>query len=266
MKGLPVAPMLARPFVTLREDDYPVFAQPKLNGVRALACLEGGEVRIWSRFSRRLRGLARIEAALAPLFAEDPHAVLDGEIYDHDLRDDLGATLSALRTGGGALAFWAFDLALPCVATEDRADQLEDLFAAAGIAPDHPHLRRVPTWLIEDDEDLALHFADHLAQGFEGQIVRAGGFYAPGRRAMKKRKPMTDAEFEVARIDPAAGPGRPAYAVCRSAGGTFRARIATGPLPPVATVATVRFAARTRAGKPLDTSVIAFHGPDGRTA
>jgi len=249
--------MLARPFVALQDADYPAFAQPKLNGVRALATAAG----LWSRFGRRFAGLDRIEAALAPVFALEPGLVLDGELYAHALAHDLGATLRALRTGGGPLAFYAFDIVIPETGVEDRADRLEDLFAAAGFADDHPFVRRVATTVVEDGEDLAHHYDHALAAGYEGQIVRREGFYAEGRRAMLKRKPYADAEFEVARIEAPRGPKRPARAVCRSPGGTFTARLAAVPAPDAAPgLATVRFAGRSRAGKPFDASIIAFHG------
>lgn len=251
----PPRPMLARPFTALREEDYPVFAQPKLNGVRAIADAHG----LWSRFGRRLRGLDHIEAALAPVFALDATLVLDGELYAHAFAGDLAATLGALRTGGGPLAFHAFDLAKSCMGVEDRADLLEDAFAEAGFGDAHSFVRRVTAELVEDDEDLAAHYARCLAAGYEGQVVRREGFYAFGRRAILKRKPWRDAEFEVARIDHGATAD---YAVCRSSGGTFRARVAGDAALKAAAphLATIRFAGLSRAGKPFDASVIAFHG------
>jgi DNA ligase-1 len=64
--------------------DYPAFIQPKLDGVRCLFTKSGA----FSRANNRFMNVEHIEQALKPFFAKNPTTVLDGELYNHGLKDD----------------------------------------------------------------------------------------------------------------------------------------------------------------------------------
>lgn len=74
-------PMLAQKFDG-REDkiQYPVDVQPKLDGIRCLAYMEDGKLRLMSRGNKDF-DLPHITKALTNLFASADDLVLDGELY-----------------------------------------------------------------------------------------------------------------------------------------------------------------------------------------
>ena len=96
-------PMLAYP-VSSKPIDYskPVFIQPKLDGVRCLIqynklkCGEH-EVVAYSRTGKQWKNIAHICVELKPFFAKHPNVVLDGELYNHDFKDDFEQIISMVR-------------------------------------------------------------------------------------------------------------------------------------------------------------------------
>ncbi len=73
--------------------DYPAFIQPKLDGVRCLFTAKGA----FSRAGNQFMNVDHIEQALKPFFAKNPTAVLDGELYNHGLKDDFEKIISLVR-------------------------------------------------------------------------------------------------------------------------------------------------------------------------
>ena len=73
--------------------DYPAFIQPKLDGVRCLFTAKGA----FSRANNRFMNVEHIEQALKPFFAKNPTAVLDGELYNHGLKDDFEKIISLVK-------------------------------------------------------------------------------------------------------------------------------------------------------------------------
>ena len=73
--------------------DYPAFIQPKLDGVRCLFSTSGA----FSRAGNQFMNVMHIEKALEPFFAKNPNAVLDGELYNHGLKDDFEKIISLVR-------------------------------------------------------------------------------------------------------------------------------------------------------------------------
>ena len=82
-------PMLAYP-VSDKPIDYskPVFIQPKLDGVRCLIQYDNSKVTAYSRTGKEWKNIDHILENLAPWFQNNKTTVLDGELYNHDLRDD----------------------------------------------------------------------------------------------------------------------------------------------------------------------------------
>ena len=102
-------PMLAYP-VSDKPIDYnkDVFMQPKLDGVRCLIQarvkrhlltpdLNEIEIKAYSRTSKEWKNIDHILFNLKPWFALNPHVILDGELYNHDLKDDFEKIISLVR-------------------------------------------------------------------------------------------------------------------------------------------------------------------------
>ena len=95
-------PMLAYP-VSNKPIDYnrPVFIQPKLDGVRCVIQYENMgleyEVKAYSRTGKEWKNIDHILEQLIPFFQKYPDVILDGELYNHDLRDNFEKIISLVR-------------------------------------------------------------------------------------------------------------------------------------------------------------------------
>ena len=93
-------PMLAYP-VSDKPIDYskPTFIQPKLDGVRCLIQTDPYKIKVvaYSRTGKEWKNIEHILAQLKSFFAKYPNVILDGELYNHDLRDDFGKIISLVR-------------------------------------------------------------------------------------------------------------------------------------------------------------------------
>ena len=74
-----------------------VFIQPKLDGVRCLIQYDNSQVKAYSRTGKEWKNIDHILFNLKPWFALNPNVILDGELYNHDLKDDLEKIISLVR-------------------------------------------------------------------------------------------------------------------------------------------------------------------------
>ena len=96
--------MLAYP-VSKKPIDYskPTFIQPKLDGVRCVIQYERRTqpredvVVAYSRTGKEWKNIQHILAQLKPFFQKYPNVILDGELYNHDLRDNFEKIISLVR-------------------------------------------------------------------------------------------------------------------------------------------------------------------------
>ena len=91
-------PMLAYP-VSNKPIDYTdlVFIQPKLDGVRCLIQYDAGHVVAYSRTGKVWCNINHILFNLIPFFHLNPDVVLDGELYNHDFKDNFEQIISMVR-------------------------------------------------------------------------------------------------------------------------------------------------------------------------
>ena len=85
-------PMLAETYTTFPGE---CFAQPKLDGARCIITKDG----LFSRKGKPLPGASHIWKAVEELFLADPEVILDGELYNHDLKDDFNSLMSMVKKG-----------------------------------------------------------------------------------------------------------------------------------------------------------------------
>jgi ATP-dependent DNA ligase I len=188
--GRPVRPMLAASAPTL-EDALAKIAGPaavewKLDGIRIQAHLSGGKVRLFTRTLDDITArLPEVVSVLARLPVTD--AVFDGELIA--LREDgrplpFQDTASRTATQGAGpevpLSVFLFDaLHLDGADLIDAEDQ-ERHAALAAVVPGDLLMPRLVT---ASAEEAAAFFADALAHGHEGVVVKSPTApYAAGRR------------------------------------------------------------------------------------
>lgn len=263
-------PMLAETFGPARVPvGEPIFSQPKLDGVRCVATAAG----LFSRTGKPITTAPHVAEGLAPIFAEEPGLVLDGELYRHELRADFGAVLSAVQKRAKvALEFHAFDLTAHRPLFLDFSERWATLRRLLRLA-DPACVHAVETVECRSLAELDAAYGRHMADGYEGQIVRLERPYWNGRTvALMKRKEFGDAEFTVASVDEGTGEraGLASAVTCRLPDGrTFgaglaasredAARILAERARYVGRLATVRYQALSPAGIPRFPVAVALH-------
>lgn len=199
-------PMLAQKYESVK---YPVYSQPKLDGIRAIVDRHGMK----SREGRPFVSCPHIMEALAPFFAEFPEAVLDGEIYNHDFKDDFNEIVSIVKQEKPSIfdLVWARRSAqyhvydLPSAAHlpfgRRRIMLLDDLGIHSGGC-----IQLVPTVHVGNQALLDDIYAEYLDVGFEGQMVRLNAPYEQKRsKTLLKRKEFQDAEYDLVVIEEGLG-------------------------------------------------------------
>jgi bifunctional non-homologous end joining protein LigD len=190
----PYAPMLAGTSQTVPAGDAWRF-EIKWDGFRAIARIEGDEVRLWSRNGKALEAKHHSVAEALPHALTHSECVLDGELCAFD---DTGVPRFELfQRGEGSIAYVVFDLlelgGEPVIAEpwSRRRELLAEL-----IVPGAP---MVVLSQVYDDGEALLDAARR--RGLEGVMAkRVNAHYRPGRRSddWRKIKLREEATFLIA--------------------------------------------------------------------
>ena len=194
-------PMLAHKFDESRVDwSQPVYIQAKLDGVRCLFTKDGA----YSRTGKQFKNLAHIELALISFFKQNPDVILDGELYNHKLKNDFEKIISLVRkqkpTADDRLdaqhlvQFHVYDYfdGVMYDSYKTRMQQLvtSDIYDA--------QIKYVPAKLVDSYNYARDIHAEFLDQGYEGSIIRLDGLYKHGRSYdLMKFKDFSDTEATI---------------------------------------------------------------------
>ena len=202
-------PMLAYP-VSDKPIDYtkPTFIQPKLDGVRCLIQYEGSEasgyesVVAYSRTGKVWQNINHILASLIPFFKKYPDVILDGELYNHDFKDDFESIISMVRktkpTNEDKLKsvenvqFYCYDTIMEHMPYHDRA-----LYLITNLRESYC-VKFLPPVRVDCEERSKLYHQENLGAGYEGSILRTNDIYKCGRSwSLRKFKDFSDAEATI---------------------------------------------------------------------
>ena len=203
-------PMLAYP-VSAKPIDYskPTFIQPKLDGVRCVIQYDvpkdqphfSGVVTAYSRTGKEWKNINHILKELKPFFIEHPNVILDGELYNHDLRDDFEKIISLVRKtkptdedrqeASELTQFHCYDIIDEKLPFNQRIDFIKESLMVLGDS-----IYIVDTSRVYDaDHAKRVHELVNLDDGYEGSIVRTNGTYHCNRsHNLRKFKDFSDAE------------------------------------------------------------------------
>ena len=194
-------PMLAHKFDDKRVDwSQPVYIQPKLDGVRCLFTKDGA----YSRTGKKFMNVAHIELALIPFFKQYPDVVLDGELYNHKLKDDFEKIISLVRKqkptaddrrdAQHLVQFHVYDY-FDGVMYDSYKTRMHQLVNSAIY---DVQIKYVPAYLVDSYNYAREMHADFLKQGYEGSIIRLDGLYKHGRSYdLMKFKDFSDDEATI---------------------------------------------------------------------
>lgn len=183
-----------------------VYVQPKLDGIRCIANRDG----VWSRTGKPIVAIPHIVEMLAPLFEKYPDAVIDGELYNHDLKNDFNEIVSMVRKTkpeqidtektARMVQYHVYDF--PGMIDDKfskRFAELERLVDEFGFGE---AIQVVPTVKVSNEEEIDTAYGEYLEDGYEGGIVRLNDVYHQKRsNSLIKRKDFEDAEFTIIRIE-----------------------------------------------------------------
>ena len=197
--------MLAYP-VSDKPIDYnkPVFMQPKLDGVRCVIQYENMgleyEVKAYSRTGKEWKNIHHILEQLKPFFQKYPNVILDGELYNHDLKDDFETIISSVRRqkpddidmieSRDLVQFHCYDIIDEKLPFEQRINFIRESLMLLGDS-----IHTVSTTSIACKLDAEEMHKVNLECGFEGSILRTNDVYKCGRSwNLRKFKDFHDAE------------------------------------------------------------------------
>lgn len=207
-------PMLAQVFK--RVTDWPVFVQPKYNGIRCVAALDTKGIIMYSRKLKPYFGFGTIRAELTKLINTyesmyNDKLYIDGELYKHDLPLNVisGITRREAETPEEKEAeehidymiYGCFVPSKPELTVSQRQKILGSLFESFSTGT-LVRCQLVPTRQCENEAEIQLYYRDCLVNKFEGAMVYldAEYDYAYNDRHSKKLlklKETHDGEFEI---------------------------------------------------------------------
>ena len=204
-------PMLAHKFDNKRVDwSKPVFIQPKLDGIRCIMKADG----CYSRNGKKFMNVQHLYTkTIKELFKQNPLLVLDGELYNHDLRDNFEKIVSLVRKqkpkpedrkeARKLIQYHVYDY---CMAVNNKLNLLESdmnkyekrMHQLVCTDMYGKHIRYVPARGVHSlDKAKEIH-NDFLQQGYEGSILRLDGPYKCGRSYdLMKFKDFSDTEAKI---------------------------------------------------------------------
>ena len=244
--------------------DFPYIVEPKLDGVRCYIKMVDGDIRMFSRKHKEFKSVPHLteNRFIIEFFKKYPDAILDGELYNHALKDNFNKIVSLvkktkpkvedLEESAKLVHYHCFDSYYPSepqLLYLERKINLLDIFEENGwvghhredIQKDGFYLVGI-NWLhyfgrgwelgnlIADSETLIEHYIDsYVKNGYEGIMLKKDVPYFFGRSFdMLKYKKFFDKEFKIVDFEEGNGNlvGIAAAVICETEDGqTFKAGV-----------------------------------------
>ena len=208
-------PMLAYP-VSDKPIDYSnkISMQPKLDGVRCIIQYENRPLKnvddlsgqltenvvvAYSRTGKEWKNIDHILFNLKPWFALNPDVILDGELYNHGLKDDFEKIISLVRKtkptdedrleSAQYTEFHCYDIIDETKTFEERNN-----FIIQAVPRNHT-IKHVKTQAVATESLAKVVHQQNLDNGYEGSILRTNDVYKCGRSwNLRKFKDFHDDE------------------------------------------------------------------------
>lgn len=198
---------------------FPCLMQAKLDGIRMISTSTG----CYSRKGKDLGGSFHIKKLLEPVFKKYPDLILDGEMYNHDYRDEFENLVSLIKKSEDKLTMEQRDKVINTVqyhvydcpaidgftiddTFQNRMNRLRVL-----LNDEFPEIQlsvRFVSWWndVEDHNRVESIYQDYLDAGYEGAMIRYDVPYSCKRTwDLLKVKPFLDDEFSVLSVNEGVG-------------------------------------------------------------
>ena len=197
-------PMLAKDYSDYADKlEFPVYNQPKLDGLRCIVTRQGVYSRQWKPFAT----LEHIRDALQPAFDKYPELLaVDGEMYSHKLKDKFEEIVSIVKQPKASAAdiekckksiqYHVYD-----IVTKGNIDfkQRRADYNYLVTEINSPYIVAVDTLCADNQEELDLAFQEYMDEGYEGQMIRTWNSLYQHKRTkdLLKRKDFHENEYEI---------------------------------------------------------------------
>ena len=200
-------PMLAHDFTKTPVTSG--YTQPKLDGIRMVVNTRG----LYSRSNKEIVAVPHIAVELEEFIANHPTITLDGELYNHELKDNFQKITSLVRKtvnlGANELAeskelvqyhiYDMFDSANPDMTFMQRYNWIQKNVHLVNKKAVGIHL--VPVAICETSEEIDVMYGEYTQAGYEGQMIRQDAVYENKRsKGLLKRKEFITEEYEVVEV------------------------------------------------------------------
>ena len=195
---------MIKPMLAYKVDQKPidwttkVYLQPKLDGVRCIFTKDGA----YSRAGNEFKNVAHIKYDLTDFFRKHPNAVLDGELYNHALKDDFEKIISLVRKqkptdqdARDAESLVQYHVYDTIAEGPDYGSRFNWLIRYLPIAAT---MTLIKNTVVESQDEAKMLHSVHLAQGYEGSMLRLNMPYEQKRSYnLQKFKDFSDTEATI---------------------------------------------------------------------
>ena len=198
-----VEAMLAQKFSSKKHTQYPYISQPKLDGVRCLV----SKYHMQTRNGKDFVSCPHILEELKDFFEKFPDAVLDGELYNHDLKHDFEKIVSLVRKTKPTeediietkkfVQYHVYD-----VVTPEPMNYTKRYEIISNLTCNKSSIKLTRADLVNNEDELTSLFGQYLEKGYEGQMIRVDETPYEHKRSnsLLKNKEFDDAEFKIVDI------------------------------------------------------------------
>jgi DNA ligase-1 len=176
---------------------FPVYSQPKLDGIRCIVRADG----MWSRNGKRIISAPHIFEAMKHLFEADPSLIFDGELYADKFANDFNAicslvkktkpTTTDLLESAKAIQYHIYDLPSHNTNFSIRSGALNKMTLPKCCVV-------VLTDFVETEAELMALYEEYVNEGYEGQMIRLDNKYENKRsKYLLKHKSFIDEEYTI---------------------------------------------------------------------
>jgi DNA ligase-1 len=196
-------PMLAQKWEDRKDEIvYPIYSQPKLDGIRCIVTKDG----MWSRNGKPIISAPHIRESLDKLFQHDPNLILDGELYADKFANDFNKIVSLvkktkpttddLKQSAKNIEYHVYDIPSVDGTFKERCIELDEL------SLDFPKcVKQVETHIVKSDTEVTEWYENYVERGYEGQILRTNDLYENKRsKSLLKHKSFIDEEYTIVDI------------------------------------------------------------------
>jgi len=198
-----IKPMLAKSWDDYADKvEFPVYAQPKLDGIRCIATKDG----LKTRTGKDIVAVPHIFEALRPFFEEHPNVVLDGELYCDKFDNDFNAICHHVRRTNvteeslekaKVIEYHVYDIVDSTMRFKERTGFIRDNLCDGYAQRLMKYIVPVDTFL-SNRETLDELYGQWQEEGYEGQMVRLNEPYENKRsKTLLKRKEFQDGEYTI---------------------------------------------------------------------